>query len=262
MRAHSRRRSGFSTINLLVLLAILGFLAALLLTAVAGANQAARRLGCVNNMRQLGIACHVFHDTFEYFPTEQGDKQYPFPSTGFYTQICPFVEQANADPKKPKPIKLFMCPDRHQPTAPYRDYVYVSVKTSILGNPNAGASLVAIVNANGASNTALLAHCWMDPDKYAADKATWADKTQSVPSAENKRDSRASADGSSQKAPGSTTTAPPAAKSACLGSPHPKGNPYLFADGHVQSIPYGWNNPKGAQEWVWNWQNTNALNLP
>lgn len=242
MRMQTGRRSGLSRTDLLALLIVTGLLAGLLLPALVQAQLVGGKSACINNLKQIGIAIHSFHDAFQYLPTEQGNKAYPFPATSFYTQILPYVEQKNADPKKPTPIKLFMCSDRHQPNAPYRDYVYVSITTPFLGNPDNGVSLVLGNNLNGASNTALLSHIWMERKNYTTDKATWADKMHSVKSAVSKPDSQENANG--------------------LGSPHMPGNPYLFADGHVQSIAYGWNEPKGAQEWMWNWKNTNNYKLP
>jgi prepilin-type processing-associated H-X9-DG protein len=238
MVPHVHRRSGFSLINLLVVVAIIGVLVGILMVAVQKARQAASRIGCVNNLKQLGLACHIYHDALLVFPTEQG-------GTSFYTQLLPNVEQLNNDPKNPKPVKIFICPDRRQPTSPWRDYVYV-YDNKLVDSPvlytKGGAALGIITNANGTSNTALLSHIWMDPKTYMTDKATWADKTNYIKSAVNKPDMQENADG--------------------LGSPH-SANPFAFADGHVQNIPYDWSakNDK-ARNWMWNWQNTNAFQLP
>ncbi len=91
------RRVGFTLVELLVVIAIIGVLVALLLPAVQSAREAARRMRCTNQLKQIGLSCHNVHDVTGYFPSGHrvtfsgGSTQVYF--LGWGVQILPYIEQ-------------------------------------------------------------------------------------------------------------------------------------------------------------------------
>ena len=96
----SSRRRAFTLIELLVVIAIIAILIALLLPAVQQAREAARRSQCKNNLKQLGLALHNYHDTYTCFPSGRTGpfESHTLPNTesrfSTYVGLLPFIDQA------------------------------------------------------------------------------------------------------------------------------------------------------------------------
>jgi prepilin-type N-terminal cleavage/methylation domain-containing protein len=99
-----KQRGAFTLVELLVVIAIIGVLVALLLPAIQAAREAARRSQCTNNLRQLGIASHLHHDTYGFFPSGGwGDWWVGCPDMGsgknqpgsWAYALLPFIEETS-----------------------------------------------------------------------------------------------------------------------------------------------------------------------
>jgi prepilin-type N-terminal cleavage/methylation domain-containing protein/prepilin-type processing-associated H-X9-DG protein len=131
MSVSTYARRAFTLVELLVVIAIIGMLVSLLLPAVQSAREAARRTQCTNNLRQLALAAHNFHDTNRKLPSSiRPGGLTTAPRIAGLTFLLPYVEQKNVYdaydqttnwdspanlPSTSKGIKSFLCPSSPQP---------------------------------------------------------------------------------------------------------------------------------------------------
>lgn len=146
-------RAGISLVELLVVMAIIGVLVAVLLPAVQAARESARRAACQNNLRQLGVALHVYHDAHGQMPIGCVDKRVPRTNPNgrqlaWSAELLPYLEEqalwqridfgapydgaANAAPAATV-VRVFLCPSTVR--------VAAGREEAVVGNPTATNSI-------------------------------------------------------------------------------------------------------------------------
>ena len=168
--SQAEKRAGYTLVELLVVVAIIAVLIGLLLPAVQRVREAANRMQCLNNLKQVGIALHGYHDAYQTFPHAYDsralfvDPSHIFTTvarSGFIvtkswaTLILPFIEQGNLDMAgyasyHDQHVPIYVCPSDRRATGYYlgnkgfgmqslTDYLAVTGTITFKGDPRIGS---------------------------------------------------------------------------------------------------------------------------
>lgn len=207
-------RFGVSLVELLVVLAVIGILAALLLPAVQAARETARRAQCSNNLRQIGIALHSYHSTTDSFPPGYAatTKTWYRPNWSWSSFLLPYLEQdpmygrLGVDSQRFAPesefapptadtqmvLGVFVCPSDVGPRLNHRkgnhaksNYRSITGSITALTVSYQGLSSLdgmfylnsrtTVASINdGTSNTLAIGECMLEPKPAGRKAALWA----------------------------------------------------------------------------------------
>jgi prepilin-type processing-associated H-X9-DG protein len=275
-----------------VVIAIIAVLIGLLLPAVQKVRESASRTECFNNLKQLGIATHNYHDTVSKFPYENNAPSY-------FVVLLPYMEQqvqvsqvagttpANYD--QARPFKGYLCPSRRGPAPDNKgkeDYAFATDDSFWFNDPQkakpilygAGggtpvvrgqaATLTNVTNLDGTGNTILLAHKAMKPSQYTSTSADSDTLTWAYPllygsyNYQHIRSPYGFIRDTDKPPPlgtgigGYQSLASYSDIGHSMGSPHSTGMPCLFADGSVRNIAFNIDNTVCSYLWFYNDQTT------
>ena len=257
----------FTLIELLVVIAIIAILIGLLLPAVQKVREAAARMKCSNNLKQMGIAFHAYHDATGFLPTAGNDANaghnpaQDLRDFGWCYEILPYIEQENLQKQtsitviRATPLSVYGCPTRSGPRV-----ISGNAKSDYAGNGGTNPNVRPGTNCNGPivlsrngtgnnvqpgvlrfasisdglSNTLFVAEKFVNADSTCCyDNESWAG-----PGIDGDIMRGAPAVGSSWLLPEQDRKFPSAADDYKFGSAHPSVFNAMLGDGSVRSVRY------------------------
>jgi len=271
LRSLLKRWRGFTLIELLVVIAIIAILIGLLLPAVQKVREAAARMSSTNNLKQIGIAAHSYHDAKSKMALNGANTATPTDWCWAFV-ILPYVEQEGmykaglaGSPPSTSPVKTYICPARGRSpgystaganspgfNGPFTDYkINWNSFVNESNQTGRGITLTMISANNGTSNTIYVGEGFLDTNEYGRNHGSnWEEIIYSGGYGGTGRGGleirKDDTSGQGDK----------------WGSPFVGGCPFLMCDGSVRLIPYsvsGTDPPFGRALY---WNNTTPFNLP